>query len=261
MGGRIRELWEYRELFVFLFWRDLIVRYRQTVIGVTWVLLRPTLTMLIFTAIFGRLAELPSHGVPYSLFVLCAIIPWQLFSSVVASCSDSLVLNVRLLLHVYFPRILTPLSTASINIIDFVISLGLLFLLMYAYSQSPSPRVILLPVFAVHAFALAFACGLWLCALTVKFRDFRFIVPFFMQVGLLISPVAYGTEIVPERWRLLFSLNPMVGVINGFRWAVFPGVPSLNLISYFISILVTAAILISGVRYFERFERQIADIV
>ncbi len=260
MSGRLRELWEYRELFGFFFRRDVIVRYRQTVVGIGWVLLRPTLTMLIFTAVFGRLAGLSSHGIPYSLFVLCGIVPWQLFASIITSCSHALVANSNLVLHVYFPRILIPLNTSAVNVVDFVISLGLLALLMSVYSQPPSLRILFLPLIAAHTFTLAFACGLWLCALTARFRDFRFIVPFFMQVGLLISPVAYGTEIVPDKWRLLFSLNPVVGVIDAFRWAVFPGV-SGNPVSYFCSILGTAIILATGVRYFVRFERELADIV
>ena len=256
-----RDLWEYRELFLFLAWRDILVRYKQTVVGVTWAVIRPFLTMVVLTVVFGRLANMPSGGVPYPLLVLCGMLPWQFFSTAVSECGNSLVSNTSLISKVYFPRMTVPASSVITSLVDLLLSVGLLALLMVWYQYLPGPRVFLLPLFLLIAFAAAFGCGVWISALMVKYRDFRFVVPFVVQFGLYVSPVGFTSEVVPEPWRLLYSLNPMVAAIDGFRWAVLGGNAALYWPGFLLSLVVVVALLGTGIRYFRRTERTFADVI
>src|SRR6478672_2403724 len=232
-----KDLWRYRELFYFLAWRDLLVRYKQTVVGVAWSLIRPLLTMLILTWVFGRLGKMPSGGVPYALLVLCGMLPWQFFATALSECGNSLVTNSNLISKVYFPRLIVPASSVITSFVDFLISAALLVVLLIWYRFVPPATVLLLPLFVLLAFVAALGAGLWIAALMVKYRDFRFIVPFVVQFGLYVSPVGFRTDIVPEKWRLLYSLNPMVGVIDGFRWCVLGGEQNIYWPSVTLSVL------------------------
>lgn len=256
-----RDLWRYRELFYFLAWRDILVRYKQTAIGVAWALLRPFLTMVVFTIVFGRLAQLPSEGVPYPILVFAAMLPWQFFASALTEASNSLIINANLISKVYFPRLVIPASAVIVSFVDFLISGLILLGLMVWYNFVPSWRILTLPVFTAIAFAAAIGGGLWLAALNVKYRDFRYVVPFLVQFGLYISPVGFSSSIVPERWRLLYSLNPMVGVIDGFRWAILGGTATLYLPGFWLSLMLVAGLLISGLWFFRRVERTFADVI
>lgn len=256
-----RDLWHYRELFYFLAWRDILVRYKQTAIGISWALLRPLLTMLIFTVVFGKLAKLPSGGAPYPIMVFAAMLPWQFFATSFAEAGNSLIANGNMISKVYFPRLVMPASAVMVSFVDFLISFSILVGLMAWYGFIPSPRIILLPLFVTLAFSASMAGGLWVAALNVKYRDFRYIIPFVVQLGLYISPVGFNSAIVPEKWRLLYSINPMVGVIDGFRWAILgegyqPYLPGLLL-----SIILVCIILISGIIHFRKMERTFADII
>jgi lipopolysaccharide transport system permease protein len=256
-----RDLWEYRELFLFLAWRDILVRYKQTVVGVTWAVIRPFLTMAVLTVVFGRLANMPSGGVPYPLLVFCGMLPWQFFSTAVSECGNSLVTNSSLISKVYFPRMTIPASSVITSLVDLLLSVGLLALLMVWYRYLPGPRVFLLPLFVLMAFAAAFGFGVWISALMVKYRDFRFVVPFVVQFGLYISPVGFTSQVVPEPWRLLYSLNPMVGAIDGFRWAVLGDNAALYWPGFLLSLVIVALLLGTGIRYFRRTERTFADVI
>jgi lipopolysaccharide transport system permease protein len=256
-----QDLWQYRELFYFLAWRDILVRYKQTVIGVLWALLRPFLTMIVFTIVFGNLAKLPSEGAPYPILVFAAMLPWQFFASSLAECSNSLITNSNLLAKVYFPRLIVPTSAVIVSFVDFLISGFILLGLMAWYNFVPSWRILTLPCFVAIAFMAATGAGLWLAALNVQYRDFRYVVPFFVQFGLYISPVGFSSSIVPERWRLLYSLNPMVSVIDGFRWAILGGESQIYLPGFFLSLGLVVAIFAGGIWYFRRMERIFADII
>lgn len=256
-----KDLWDYRELFYFLAWRDVLVRYKQTTIGVAWALLRPLLTMVIFSVVFGKLANLPSAGVPYPLLVLAAMLPWQFFATALTESSNSVVTNANIVSKVYFPRLVVPASAVIVSFIDFLISLALLVALMAWYSFLPNWKILTLPLFTMVAFAAAMGAGLWLSALNVKYRDFRYVIPFLVQFGLYISPVGFSSSIVPERWRLLYSLNPMVGVIDGFRWAILGQRATISWDGFLTSLLLVVAMLISGVWYFRKTERVFADVI
>ena len=255
------DLWRYRELFYFLAWRDILVRYKQTVIGVAWALLRPLITMLVFTVVFGKLAKLPSEGVPYPILVFAAMLPWQFFSNALSEASNSLVGNSNLISKIYFPRLIIPASSVITSFVDFLISGAILVGLMAWYRFVPDWRIITLPFFIGVAFAAAMGAGLWLTALNVKYRDFRYIVPFIVQLGLYISPVGFSSSIVPDRWRLLYSLNPMVGVIDGFRWAVLGGGSRIYLPGFIISMLIVGTLLVTGIIYFRKTEKSFADVI
>src|SRR5437660_8156792 len=218
-----RDLIRYRELFYFLAWRDVLVRYKQTVIGVLWAVIRPFLTMVVFVFVFGRIAKLPSDGVPYPVMVFAAMLPWQLFATSLSEASNSLITNANLISKVYFPRMIVPASAVIVSFVDFVISLGLLALLMIWYRVWPGLTLVALPLFTILALLASAGAGLWLAALNVEYRDFRYVVPFIVQFGLYVSPVGFSSSVVPEKWRLLYSFNPMVGVIDGFRWAISGG--------------------------------------
>jgi lipopolysaccharide transport system permease protein len=254
------DLWRYRELFYFLAWRDILVRYKQTVIGVTWAVLRPLLTMAVLTLVFGRLAGMDSGGVPYPILVFCGILPWNFFSTAFSESGNSLVSNAGMISKVYFPRLVVPFSSVMTSLVDFMISAVLLAVLMAFYGHAPASSVWFLPMFVVLAFATAFGAGLWVSALMVRYRDFRFIVPFVVQFGLYISPVGFSSNVIPEKWRLLYSINPMVGVIDGFRWSILGG-QELYWPGLAISIVMVALVIRSGIWYFRMTERTFADVI
>ena len=256
-----RDLWYYRELFVFLAWRDILVRYKQTVIGLAWALLRPFLTMLVFTLIFSKLAKLPSEGVPYPILVFAALLPWQFFSNAFTEAGNSLISNANMISKVYFPRLVIPASAVIVSFVDFLISGIILIGLMLWYGFMPDWRLLTLPLFIFVAFAAAMGAGLWIAALNVKYRDFRYIIPFVVQFGLYVSPVGFSSTIVPEQWRLLYSLNPMVGVIDGFRWAILGGNTQLYWPGFLLSLGLVILLLITGIFYFRKTERSFADLI
>jgi len=256
-----KDLWNYRELFYFLAWRDILVRYKQTVIGILWALLRPLLIMLVFTIVFGKLAKLPSEGVPYPILVFGAMLPWQFFANAFSESSNSLIGNANLISKVYFPRLVIPTSSVIVSFVDFLISGIILISLMLWYNFWPSWRLIALPALIVVAFAAAMGAGLWIAALNVKYRDFRYIVPFVVQFGLYISPVGFSSSVVPEQYRLLYSINPMVGVIDGFRWAILGTDVPFYLPGFLLSIGLVALLLMGGLWFFRKTERTFADII
>lgn len=255
------DLWRYRELLYFLAWRNILVRYKQTAVGIAWALLRPFISMVIFTVIFGGIAKLPSEGVPYPILVFSALLPWQFFSSALTDCSSSLIVDSNLISKVYFPRLLVPMSSVVVNFVDLLVSSMILLGLMAWYSFIPSWRILLLPFFALLAFAIAIGGGLWFAALNVKYRDFRYVVPFIVQVGFFISPVGFSSSVIPEQWRLLYSLNPLVGVIDGFRWAILGGTTHLYWLGFLLSLGILLVILLSGIYYFRATEQKFADII
>jgi lipopolysaccharide transport system permease protein len=256
-----KDLWRYRELFYFLAWRDILVRYKQTVIGFAWALLRPFLTMVVFTLVFGKLAKLPSDNVPYPILVFAALLPWQFFSNALAEAGNSLVGNANMISKVYFPRLVVPASAVIVSFVDFLISAMILVGLMIWYGFMPDWRILTLPIFVLLAFAAAMGAGLWIAALNVKYRDIRYIVPFMVQFGLYISPVGFSSSIVPEQWRLLYSINPMVGVIDGFRWAILGGNAQLYWPGFWLSLFLVVTILLTGIQYFRKTERSFADVI
>jgi lipopolysaccharide transport system permease protein len=256
-----RDLFRYRELFYFLAWRDVLVRYKQTVIGILWAVLRPFLTMVIFVFIFSKIAKLPSEGVPYPVMVFAAMLPWTLFATSLAEGSNSLINNSNLISKVYFPRLIVPASAVIVAFVDFLVSFVLLIVLMTWYHVWPTWHFLTLPLFTVLALVASIGAGLWLAALNVEYRDFRYVVPFLVQFGLYISPVGFSTSVVPAKWRLLYSLNPMVGVIDGFRWAISGGHSPIFLPGLMLSGVVMCLLLLGGVWYFRRMERTFADVI
>jgi len=256
-----RDLWRYRELFYFLAWRDILVRYKQTVIGFLWAILRPLLTMLVLVIVFGKLAKLPSDGVPYPILVFAALLPWQFFSNAFTEAGNSLISNSNMLSKVYFPRLVIPTSAVIVSFIDFLISGLILVGLMVWYGFFPDWRILTLPLFILIAFAAAMGAGLWIAALNVKYRDFRYIIPFIVQFGLYVSPVGFSSAIVPEQWRLWYSLNPMVGVIDGFRWAILGADSQIYWQGFSLSITLVVLIFVSGIVFFRRTEKTFADVI
>ncbi|MEL7034828.1 MAG: ABC transporter permease [Cyanobacteria bacterium J06592_8] len=255
------DLWRYRELFYFLAWRDILVRYKQTIIGMAWALIRPFMTMIVFTVVFGNIAKLPSDGVPYPILVFAAMLPWQFFSNSLSNCSNSLVGNANLISKVYFPRLIVPTSAVVVSFVDFMVSGMILLGLMAWYNFIPNWRIVTLPLFIVIAFIASIGGGLWLASLNVKYRDFRYIVPFIVQFGLYISPVGFSSSIVPEEWRFIYSLNPMVGVIDGFRWAILGTETQLYWPGFALSIGLVFLLFCSGIWYFRKVERTFADVI
>lgn len=256
-----RELWRYRELFYFLAWRDLAVRYKQTVIGVAWSVIRPVLTMVVFTVIFGRLAHMPSGGAPYPILVYAGLLPWTFFATAVAEGAGSLITNANMVAKVYFPRLILPASAVIVALADALISVAILLLLMAFYGYAPGWQMVTLPLFFLLVGVTALGSGLWLAALNVKYRDFRYLIPFLLQLGLYISPVGFSSRVVPPQWAPLYALNPMVGVIDGFRWAIlgrgvsFPATPLAE------SILTVTLLSAAAMWYFQRTERSFADVI
>lgn len=256
-----RDLWRYRELFYFLTWRDLLVRYKQTLVGVSWSLIRPLLTMGVLTLVFGKLGKMPSGGVPYPLLVFSGMLPWQFFSTAVSEGGNSLVLNSTLISKVYFPRLVISISSILPGFVDFLISAAFMVALMAWYHFVPPVNVILLPLFVALALGASLGTALWISALMVEYRDFRFIVPFIVQFGLYISPVGFKSSVVPERFRLLYSLNPMVGVIDGFRWCLLGGSTNIYWTSVVIAVAGVILLLLTGTWYFRRTEQTFADVI
>jgi lipopolysaccharide transport system permease protein len=258
-----RDLWRYRELFRVLAWRDLAVRYKQTAIGVAWAVIRPLLTMVVFTIIFGRIAKLPSDGsAPYPLMVFAGMLPWTFFATGLSEASNSLVNNANLISKVYFPRLIVPTATLMVAFVDFLITFSMLIALMAWYEFPPGWRMLVLPGFLVLAFVASIGPALWITALNVKYRDFRYVIPFIVQFGLYVSPVGFSSNVVPEQWRLLYSLNPMVGVIDGFRWCILGGQsPPLYLPGLVVSVLVAGFLLWFGIHRFRKTEKSFADLI
>ncbi|MGA9778093.1 MAG: ABC transporter permease [Limisphaerales bacterium] len=266
-----RDLWRYRELFYFLAWRDILVRYKQTVIGIAWAVIQPFLTTVVFTIVFNRIAKLPAPaGVPYFLVVMAAQLPWQFFSTSLSASSNSLISNANLISKIYFPRLIIPAGSVITSFVDFLITCGLVALTMVWFQFLPDWRLLTLPLFVALAFGAAFGAGLWLSALNVKYRDFRYIIPFIVQFGFFLSPVGYSSSHVPKIWhwhgydipaRLLYSFNPMVGVIDGFRWALLRGQTELWWPSLLASVLLTSLLCLSGIWYFRKMERTFADVI
>jgi lipopolysaccharide transport system permease protein len=255
------ELWAYRELLVFLAWRDILVRYKQTVIGIFWAFIRPLVTMVVFTIIFGRIAKLPSNAVPYPLFAFAGLLPWQLFSTAFMEASNSVVGNSQLVSKVYFPRLIIPISATFSALADFLVSILILVGLLLWYRVPVSANVLWLIPLTVLCMLIAAGAGIWFSALFVRYRDIRHLIPFVMQLGTYISPVGFSSAVVPERWRLLYSLNPMVGVIDGFRWALFGGLNSVSAPALAMSVATALVLLAGGTVYFRNTERVFADII
>lgn len=257
---RPRELWDYRELFYFLTWRDIKVRYKQTAFGAAWAVLQPFLTMVVFSLFFGRLAGIPSGDVPYPVFAFAALVPWTFFATAVALGSNSLVEQERILAKVYFPRLIVPAAAVLACLVDFAIAFAVLLVMMLVYGIVPSAAILTLPFFVVFAALTALAVALWLSALNVQYRDVRYVIPFLVQLWLFVSPVAYPSSLVPEPWDAVYGLNPMAGVIEGFRWALLgEAEPPGAMLA--VSVLATAALLAGGLLYFRRMERSFADVV
>lgn len=264
-GRSAKDYWadffRHRELLYFLAWRDILVRYKQTLVGAGWVLIRPLLTMLVFTVVFGKIAGLSSGSVPYSLVVFAGMLPWYFFSNSLSDCSNSLVTNAPLLAKVYFPRLIVPFSTMLVSLVDFAISGVLLVALMLWYGHYPDWHILFLPFFVVLAALFSLGLGLWAAALNVRYRDFRHLIPFLLQLGIYVSPVGYASSLIPEKWRLLYSLNPLVGIIEGFRWCIIGAETQIFWPSVAISAVVGVLLTLSGIRYFRHAEPSFADVI
>jgi lipopolysaccharide transport system permease protein len=257
-----RDLWRYRELFQVLAWRDVAVRYKQTIIGVIWAVLRPVLTMLILTIIFARIAKLPSEGsAPYPLMVLAGMLPWTFFSTALSDASNSLIGSAGLISKIYFPRLIIPTATIVVAFVDLAISFGILGVMMIWYQFLPSWRIVLLPFFILLAFLASLGPGLWVTAMNVKYRDFRYVIPFALQLGLYISPVGFSSSVVPAKWRLFYSLNPIVGVIDGFRWCILDRQSRIDWTGLGISLTAITLFLWVGLRQFRKMEKTFADLI
>lgn len=256
----LRELWLYRELLGFLAWRDVVVRYKQTIVGVGWAFLRPFLTMVVFTVLFGYLAKLPSEGVPYAVLTFTALLPWQFFATAFNEVSSSIVGNGHMVSKIYFPRLILPLAAAAVATVDFLVSFAFLIVLMFIYRVTPSPRIAALPLFIALCMLFTFGLGIWFASLYVKYRDVRHFIPFIIQLGLFVSPVAFSSSIVPERWRFLYSLNPMVAVIDGFRWSIL-GTTELYMPGVILAVVISIVLVVTGVIYFKNTERLFADLI
>ena len=256
----LKELWEYRELLYFLTWRDIKIRYKQTVLGAAWAIIQPVFMMVVFSLFFGRLAKVPSDGIPYPVFAFCALLPWQLFAHAVGESSNSLVGNQNLITKVYFPRLVIPISAVLSGLLDFLVAFCVLLALIFWYGIVPGWHIVFLPAFVLLAMSTALAVGLWLSALSVQYRDVRYLISFLIQFWLFVTPVAYPSSIVPEKWRVVYGLNPMAGVVEGFRWALLGKSSALGSLLW-VSVGVVAVTLVGGVYYFRRMEQQFADIV
>lgn len=254
----LEELWNHRELLYFMVWRDIKVRYKQTALGAAWAVIQPFFSMIVFSLFFGHLAKIPSNGVAYPVFVYCGLLPWQLFSFALTESTNSLVTNRQLITKVYFPRLLVPLTPVLAGLVDFAIAFLVLVAMMFFYGIHPSAGVLLLPVFIALTVVTALAVGLWLAALNAKYRDIRYTVPFLTQLWLFLTPIAYPASLVPEKWRLLYGLNPMAGVVEGFRWALL-GNEAAPGNFFFVSVAVTFLLFIGGLYYFRQIESSIAD--
>ena len=257
-----RDIWRYKELFYILSWRDIKVRYKQTVVGALWSIIRPLLTMIIFTIIFSKVAKMPAGiDAPYAIMVYAAMLPWTFFSTALAEASTSLIGNANLISKVYFPRLIVPAASVITSLVDFGIAFLLIAALYIWYHFMPGWQILLLPVFLLFAFVASMGAGLYVTALNVKYRDFRYIIPFIVQFGLYVSPVGFNSNVIPEKWRLLYSLNPMVGVIDGFRWCLLRGQQTINWQTMAISLGVSLFLLLVGIRQFRKMEKSFADLI
>jgi lipopolysaccharide transport system permease protein len=257
---RLSELWEFRELLYFLSWRDIKVRYKQTVLGAAWAIIGPFTTMVLFSVIFGKFAQLPSEGVPYPIFSYAALLPWQLFSRAMGDASSSLLGNQNMISKIYFPRLFLPASSILSGMVDFGIAFVVLLVMMIFYRIAFTPRVLLVPLFVLLVVITAMAAGMWLSALTVRYRDFRYVTPFLIQILLYATPIAYSRTIIPQEWQLLYSLNPMAGVVDGFRWALLGQASQIGSL-FFVSVAMVVLVFVTGLIYFQRMERTFADLV
>lgn len=255
------DIWRFRDLLFMLAWRDVLVRYKQTVFGIAWALVRPFVTMIVFTVIFGHLANLPSHNAPYPLLVLSGMLAWQFFATTFTDASNSLVGNANMITKVYFPRLIVPIGSLLVGLVDFMLMVVLFLGLAAWYGYALDWRVIFFPLFVALLLLFVFACSLWVSAMNVAYRDFRFIVPFVTQLGAYVSPVGFSSSVVPERWRLVYALNPMVGIIDGFRWCLLRGSTALDWPSVCIAAVVIAVLLVPGLRFFRRLERRFVDVI
>jgi lipopolysaccharide transport system permease protein len=255
-----RELWDYRELLYFLTWRDVKVRYKQTALGAAWAIIQPLFMMLVFSLFFGRLAKIPSDGIPYPIFTFCALLPWQLFAHALTESSNSLVANERLITKVYFPRLVVPIAAVLGGLVDFAVAFAILLVMMLYYGIVPTWAIVTLPGFILLAVMTALGVGLWLSALNVKYRDVRYTINFLIQFWLFATPVAYPSSLVPAKWRALYGLNPMAGVVEGFRWALLGKTEAPGAMLW-VSVAVVIVILVGGLYYFRRMEQQFADVV
>jgi len=257
---RLDELWEYHELIYFLVWRDIKVRYKQTVLGVTWAVLQPFLTMVVFTLIFSKLAKVPSDGIPYPIFAFAGLLPWQLFANALTNSSNSLVNNRGLITKVYFPRLILPLSSVVGGLVDFFLAFLVLIGMMFYYGITPTYGVLMLPLFIILAITISFSVSIWFSALNVQYRDVRYTIPFLTQFWLFMTPIAYPSSLVPEKWRFIYGLNPMAGVVEGFRWGLLGKTNETGPL-IFISVIIVIFLLVGGLIYFRRMERTFADII
>ncbi len=257
---RLNELWQYRELLYFLVWRDVKVRYKQTALGVLWAIIQPLMTMVVFSIFFGKLGKMPSDGIPYPIFSFAALVPWTLFSNGLTQATNSLISSSGLIKKVYFPRLIIPIATVLAGIVDFVIAFIILLILMFIYGIVPTLNILWLPLLVVLTLITSLSVSLWLSALNVKYRDVKYVIPFLTQIWLFATPIAYSSSILPESWRTIYGINPMVGVIEGFRWALLGTQTNLGWMT-FISTLAAVALLISGAFYFRRMEKNFADLI
>jgi lipopolysaccharide transport system permease protein len=255
-----RDLWKFRELFYFLAWRDFLIRYKQTVVGIAWALVRPFLMMLALTMV-GKIGKLPTGGAPYALFFFCGLLPWQFFSTALAESGNSLVTNANLVSKIYFPRLVVPASSVIVSFVDFLIAAVFLVALMLCYRFTPPAQIVFIPLFVMLIFAVSLGIGFWMAALTVQYRDFRFVVPFIVQFGIFVSPVFMMTSHVPEQWRQFYSINPIVGIIDGFRWCLLGGGNTVFPQEIGLSVLITVFLVFSGLWYFRKTERTFADVI
>ncbi len=260
-GDFLLELIKYRELFFFLAWRDIIVRYKQTIVGVAWSVIRPFLSMVIFTVIFGRIAKLPSEGVPYPIMVFSALLPWNYFANAMSQSSGAVLRGGSMVSKIYFPRIILPTSAVLVAVVDFLISFAMLIILMLIYGFMPSLTILLLPIFFIPASLAALGVGYFFSAIGVEYRDFQHITPFIVQFGMYVSPVGFSSSIIPDKWRLIYSLNPMAGVIDGFRWCIQGSSQSLYLPGFVISMIMSALLFFYGLKFFRAFEKSFADYI
>ncbi|HET9373013.1 MAG TPA: ABC transporter permease [Vicinamibacterales bacterium] len=260
VGLRLREIWEYRELLYFLVWREVSIRYKQTVLGMAWAVIQPVFAMVVFTIFFGWLGRMPSDGQPYPVFTYAALLPWTLFAYALTEASNSVVANQRVITKVYFPRLILPMAAVCVGLVDFAIAFGVLLLLLPFYGVQPGWAALAVPFFTAMAVLAAFSVGVWLSALNVRYRDIRHTLPFLVQIWLFATPVVYPSSLVPGPWRALYAINPMVGVVDGFRWALL-GAGSIPILTVAVSSVVLAAVLVSGLFYFRRTERTFADVI
>ena len=259
--GYWKEIWNFKNLFYFLAWRDVKIRYKQTAIGIAWSLLKPVITLVVFTIVFGVLAKFPADGAPYPILVFSALLPWQFFANCFSDSGNSILLNANIISKVYFPRLIIPVSSTFGNIIDFMISFALLVIMLFLYGLNPGWRILVIPFFLLISLIVSLGLGLLVASVNVKYRDFKYLLPVIIQAGMYLSPIGFSSSIIPQKWQLLYSLNPMVGVIDGFRWAIIGGKSTLYIPGLLLSIVLSVLLLIAGIIYFKKTEKKFADFI